>query len=655
MSPLAEADDPTAPRSLRPGPEIARGGEGSVHLVPEDGGLAAKFWHVPDPAKGLKVSAMAAHPAAGRLSGIAAWPLFPLTGRRDEVVGYAMRRIVDHHGLHLLYTPKSRRQAFPAARWPFLARAAGNVARAFSCVHAEGFVIGDVNHASVLVDRRATVALVDCDSFQVESEGRLFTCDVGVDAYTPPELQAGSLSGVARTADHDGFGLAVLVFQLLFLGRHPFAGVFSGTGDMDLARAVRECRFAYVPGNEMSPPPGAMPLASVGPNLAHLFARAFSREAADGEPRPSALEWARALDTFEGDLEPCGKDADHHRLPGRACPFCDVERRTALPTFGRQEAPPPVEMPDERPALARLAGLPARASDDVLARAPDLAASGGWAPVPSDRAVRIGRRVSLAARYVDPVRWTVLALAVVAVFLSGHVPSPWMLLLGAAAFLVSPRVPRWAAARLAAPDIAAAQRMTASLAERIKAHPSGARYATLLRRAKEARKAVAAVDDERSQRLAAVAPDLDTFLNRYPVAASGIEGLGEGRLGALEYEGVETARDVNPRALQDAVGIGPVLQARLMAWRKSLEGRYRAQIASPLLRSKAAAVEAVVAGRKAEALARLDGVLDAAEEAAGGVLADGAFLEAIMPDLRALAAARCEAAAKLAVYAPTAS
>ncbi len=268
--------EPEEPRALVLGTEIARGGEGSVHLVPGEPGLLAKVWHEPDPAKAAKVSLMTAHPAAEALDAVAAWPLFPVVLPGAGVRGFAMRRIEGHHGLHALYTPKSRRTAFPAARWPFLVRTALNLARAFEAVHAAGLVAGDINHSSVLVDRRATVTLIDCDSFQVESEARTFTCDVGVDAYTPPELQGSTLSGVVRTQAHDGFGLAVLIFQLLLLGRHPFSGVFGGRGEMTVVRAISECRFAYAGRRDMAPPPGALPLSCVGPELGGLFERAFS-------------------------------------------------------------------------------------------------------------------------------------------------------------------------------------------------------------------------------------------------------------------------------------------------------------------------------------------------------------------------------------------
>ena len=60
-----------------------------------------------------------------------------------------------------------------------------------------------------------------------------------------PELQGGRLDRTDRTANHDAFGLAVMAFQLLFMGRHPFVGGFLGGSDMPMERAIEEFRFAY--------------------------------------------------------------------------------------------------------------------------------------------------------------------------------------------------------------------------------------------------------------------------------------------------------------------------------------------------------------------------------------------------------------------------
>ena len=92
-----------------------------------------------------------------------------------------------------------------------------NVARSIASVHATGCVIGDINSQGVLVSDAATVSLIDSDSFQVAEALRTFLCEVGVPEFTPPELQGKNFDHVKRTSNHDAFGLAVLIFQLLFM------------------------------------------------------------------------------------------------------------------------------------------------------------------------------------------------------------------------------------------------------------------------------------------------------------------------------------------------------------------------------------------------------------------------------------------------------
>ena len=108
----------------------------------------------------------------------------------------------------------------------YLLRTARNLAAALSALHSSGYVAGDLNESNVLVTPTALVTLIDTDSFQVredrEWKSGASLCPVGKPEYTPPELQGKPLSEVMRLPDHDAFGLAVLIFQLLMEGSHPF-------------------------------------------------------------------------------------------------------------------------------------------------------------------------------------------------------------------------------------------------------------------------------------------------------------------------------------------------------------------------------------------------------------------------------------------------
>jgi DNA-binding helix-hairpin-helix protein with protein kinase domain len=332
-------------RPVRLGARLGGGGEGEVFAVARAPALAAKLYAPASAAaREGKIEAMA---RAG-LADAAPLVAFPRAALRDgdgRFAGFLMTRVAGAHPLHELYAPGARKRAFPEADFRFLVRAAANAARAVAGAHRAGCVIGDVNHSGFLIGADALVALIDADSFQVRDGATLHLCRVGVPEYTPPELQGRPLAGVARTADHDAFGLAVVLFQLLFLGRHPFAGVSAGA-DLAPEEAIAAGAFAWSrrPG-PLSPPPGAPRPTEVPAEVAALFEAAFDPAAAGR--RPTAGAWVAALERFEAALVPCAAVPRHwHASPG-GCPWCRIEaggRARLFPAPGEPgAAPPPVD------------------------------------------------------------------------------------------------------------------------------------------------------------------------------------------------------------------------------------------------------------------------------------------------------------------------
>ncbi len=217
--------------------------------------------------------------------------------------GFTMRAVAEHQPIHFLTAPKTRKVHFPTADYRFLVRVAANTARAIAEVHAMGCTVGDINHSGILVSSKATVSLIDADSFQLDANGRLYPCLVGVPDYTPPELQGSSLAGVRRTIEHDHFGLAVTIFQLLFMGRHPYAGETSDA-TLSLEALIARNQFAFsrqrVTGSR--PPKGVLTLDAFSDDMAAAFERAFRLSSAD---RPTAANWIGHLEKLERELSRC--------------------------------------------------------------------------------------------------------------------------------------------------------------------------------------------------------------------------------------------------------------------------------------------------------------------------------------------------------------
>jgi DNA-binding helix-hairpin-helix protein with protein kinase domain len=535
--------------------------------------LVAKIYLSPvDSDKAAKLQTMVSR-GTEALTKLAAWPSdLVLTSPKGRIAGLIMRRIERSHPIHQLYTPKSRLQEFPRATWPFLIHTATNVARAFSIVHSHGIIIGDVNEGNVRVNDAALVALIDCDSFQIVDNGRQFICEVGVSTYTPPELQ-GKNQAVLRTENHDNFGLALMVFQLLFMGRHPFAGRFLGSGDMPVERAIKECRFAFSADNQklqMAPPPNALQLADVPVGIANLFESAFSATAAHGNTRPTALEWIEALEAFSRELVRCGRTSSHHyyRQLNR-CPWCAIEHGTAIVLFLQWDVAQgtganvaqmwaqiiAVPHPGPRPRL--------RGKESLDRRLPSAEAkiAGRW------------RRISLGASVFAVVGGITLAAIVSAspggffmiVFLA-----LWM------AVVIGKKARR--APRFEKPLLNSKAQYT-SLQEQWQRDAGDSAFQEKFRALEHAKKRLESLPAIRQQRVVALEKNskeiqLERWLDKHYLRDAVLSGIGPGRKALLSSYGIDTAADLTWQALESVHGIGPMYSTALMDWRDTVAQRF---------------------------------------------------------------------------------
>lgn len=310
---------------------IGKGGEGNVFEVMGDSSMVAKVYHNTPLSEEqfCKLDWMVGKRTTS-LSKIAAWPESVLRDRRgNEPCGLLMPKIDKSRQLHELYGTSNRRMHFPEVRWHHLLLAARNLAAAFHTLHEQDIVVGDVNQGNLMVNHHYNVRFIDCDSFQVVDGERTFFCPVGTPHFTPPELQAKKLGGIERTTDHDAFGLAVLIFHLVFVGRHPFAGRFRGEGDLLIEEAISERRFAFSRDKDetmVEPPPYCLQLDDLPKGLGDLFERAFRTGGTNGTPRPSPEDWVRELDQLMSHRTVCDLDDLHIYYSGlKACPWCRIE------------------------------------------------------------------------------------------------------------------------------------------------------------------------------------------------------------------------------------------------------------------------------------------------------------------------------------------
>lgn len=325
------------------GEPVGVGGEGRVFEVLNEPDLIAKIYHK-RPLEEDHVAKLRAMLAinASEIASIAAWPRDVLIDtRRKSPVGLLMARVTNAHELHELYGATPRAKYFPHAHWHHLILAARNTAAAFDAVHSRGVVVGDVNQGNLLVDAEMCVRFIDCDSFQITTNRRVFNCPVGTPHFTPPELQSQRLSEVKRTPQHDAFGLALLIFHLLFVGRHPFAGRYRGQGDMHIEQAIGERRFAFSRHSDetqVDPPPCSLTLDDVSPHVAQMFENAFRLDPRSDGKRPTPRDWVVALEDMLRRRKECQFDPSHvYFSQARECPWCRIEA-SGGPAFFVNEA-----------------------------------------------------------------------------------------------------------------------------------------------------------------------------------------------------------------------------------------------------------------------------------------------------------------------------
>lgn len=306
--------------------QIGKGGEGTIFTTDRSSDEAVKIYH-PEirSSRYLKIKVMVGKNLASKTN-LISFPKEIVNDKNGNFLGFTMKLVKGFRPIHELYNPKSRQQYFPKADYRFVINTALNVTRAIGTVHENGCIVGDLNHSGILVSENSTVALIDADSFQISDSGETYYCVVGVPEFTPPELQGKNLKSVKRLIEHDNFGLAVTLFQLLFMGKHPYAGIFKQK-DLSMVESIQQNRFAYSRLRQSStltsPPPATLTLDNFDGLIAEGFEHAFGL---DPKKRPNAREWLNRLTSISNKIVKCQHSQSHYFLANKqGCFWCDLQ------------------------------------------------------------------------------------------------------------------------------------------------------------------------------------------------------------------------------------------------------------------------------------------------------------------------------------------
>ncbi|WP_306330140.1 hypothetical protein [Streptomyces venezuelae] len=310
---------------------LGTGGQGSVWGLKERPDLVAKIYdRPPDDAQLRRIAAMLrADPLAGEELApgqppMLVWPV-DVVEAGGRPVGYAMPLLdpAEHTSLSGLLQKRVRLRRFDGrAHWKFLLAAASNLAYMTAELHQQRFVVGDLSSSNAVVDPNGFVTFLDCDSFAFTDAltGESFGSDVFTDDYAGPER----FSGEPPTRHSDDFALAVLVYQLLSAGNHPFDGApLHGADEATRKDNIQAGTSFLVHPARVRTPLQLLPPEVLPPRVVELARRAFGPGVRDPRRRPSSAAWLEALDEARSAVVQCGVVPEHHHGGHlTSCPWC---------------------------------------------------------------------------------------------------------------------------------------------------------------------------------------------------------------------------------------------------------------------------------------------------------------------------------------------
>ncbi len=286
------------------GDVLARGGEGAVHPLVSRPEVLVKLYHPDVLAKRgaelpRKVEAMTARRTAFDDMPVC-WPLISVYNAAGTWTGYAMYRAegvpmmkLAHSMLYQKYFPGLDRRRLADYVLAFVE----TIAR----LHERDVFVGDYNLNNIMCSpTTGKVTLIDCDSFQMQHEGKVYPCPVGSMDMTPAELMGRDFKTVRRTVESERFSVAIVLFKALMLGRHPYDAI-GGENPVDNIRAGN---FPY--GRETTGRPKG-PWHNIWSHMPYrlkqFFIQTFTEGARDPAQRATLEEWMEALRLYRAEID----------------------------------------------------------------------------------------------------------------------------------------------------------------------------------------------------------------------------------------------------------------------------------------------------------------------------------------------------------------
>jgi TonB family protein len=309
-----------------------------------------------------KIEFMIANPPPGSVKEVAgikypryAWPLAVVRESGPSVspgVGYAMPVIDAKNSKTLDYffdhNLSKNLENGDSQALSFKVEILRNLSELLEQLHELGHVFVDLKPQNVRVFEGINiVTFLDCDGFTIGEAGgaKRFQSTMVSPDYVAPEIMRRANRNGPIGVEQDEYALAVMIFQMLNNGIHPFQGVIKDSNTNAPTNDDKAAMGLYPHG--IAPNPGI----THRPQSVHdtwldetrfLLDRAFVA----GNKRPMATEWKQHFDKVltQKLLVRCSgrpNDATHIHFRGKDCPACRrLQYRKAQPSPGPQASVP---------------------------------------------------------------------------------------------------------------------------------------------------------------------------------------------------------------------------------------------------------------------------------------------------------------------------
>lgn len=324
---------------------LGRGATATIYKANNNGDVcAAKIYNQDTAVNKAKINAMLSNVPAnitiemdGKKYPRLAWPT-KLLESNGTPTGYLMPLVdlnesfpLDYYYDQVLF---KKLKSPDEAALSYKLEIAKNLSLIVAELHSLGHYFIDLKPQNIRVFRGThIVTLLDCDGFSIKSYAdKRYPAELISTDYISPEAYRENTLPQDLGENQDRYALAVIIFQLLNQGTHPFQGILkdiSGAATNDEKAASGLYPHGLVADARIAPRKQSTHTLWLD-STRTLFDQAF---VGSRSTRPSASEWARHFDQllFDKALVRCAKASNnvaHMRFKGKKCSACYLSALT---------------------------------------------------------------------------------------------------------------------------------------------------------------------------------------------------------------------------------------------------------------------------------------------------------------------------------------